>query len=180
MDFIRMMSVENQYWDKVMDIYRNSFPIFEQRDIKNQISVLEDVNYNCIAVCDRDLLVGLLFYWEFDKYIYIEHLGILGELRGKNYGSKILRKFCKGDRNIILEIDPPIDDLSIKRLKFYNKLGFLLQDFEHIHPPYRRGYEGHNLKIMSYNRGLSTEEYEQFNFDLKEHIMMYSEYGELD
>lgn len=33
----------------------------------------------------------------------------------------------------------------------------------HIHPPYRQEYDGHYLKIMSFNRDLSKEEYEEFN-----------------
>ncbi|MGL5316183.1 MAG: GNAT family N-acetyltransferase, partial [Peptostreptococcaceae bacterium] len=98
----------------------------------------------------------------------------------KNYGSKILKEFCSVNKHTILEIDNPIDEISIKRLNFYSKIGFKLQKFEHIHPPYRHGYDGHNLKIMSYNRDLSEEEYEEFNIFLNTNVMIYSENNSLE
>lgn len=120
-------------------------------------------------------LVGILLYWDLDNCKYIEHLAISPSLRGKNYGSRVLKEFCENNGTIILEIDPPVDDISIKRLNFYSNLGFKLQEFEHIHPPYRRDYKGHKLKVMSFNRNLSEDEYNTFNVFLKERIMKYSE-----
>ena len=104
-----------------------------------QIEALKDDRYNWIVICDESVVVGILLYWEFDKYKYIEHLAIYSELRGKSYGSKILEIFCRDNKTIILEIDPPIDEIALKRLKFYSKIGFMLQEFNHIDPPYRKG-----------------------------------------
>lgn len=171
MEFIRIHSTENNYWNKMMDIYTSSFPIFEQRTLENQLAVLKNDKYNCVAVCEGNLLVGILFYWEINNYQYIEHLAISKELRGQNYGSKLLENFCESNKTIILEIDPPIDDVSINRLRFYSNLGFILKDFNHIHPPYREGYKGHALKIMSYNKALLNDEYNYFNNFLKEVVM---------
>lgn len=135
--------------------------------------------YNSTIICENDTLIGLLFYWKYGKYTYIERLAISPSLRGKNYGSKILGSFCKENKDTILEIDNPIDEISIKRLNFYLRIGFKLQDFEHIHPPYRKEYDGHNLKIMSFNRDLSKEEYEKFNSFLKTNVMKDSENNNL-
>lgn len=175
MKFIRINSKDDKYFNDAMKIYETSFPIFEQRTIKNQIEVLEDKDYYCNIICENNSLIGLLFYWKYGKYTYIEHLAISPNLRGKNYGSKILKTFCEDNNYTILEIDNPIDEISIKRLNFYSKIGFKLQNFEHIHPPYRKGYEGHNLKIMSFNRDLYKEEYDEFNVFLKTKVMEYSE-----
>ncbi len=90
----------------------------------------------------------------------------------------ILKEFCENNETIVLEIDPPVDDISIKRLGFYSNLGFKLQEFEHIHPPYRKEYKGHKLKIMTFNRNLSEDEYNKFNVFLKERIMKYSEHND--
>ena len=175
MEFIRINSKDDKYFNDAMKIYETSFPIFEQRTIKNQIAVLEDKDYHSTIICENNSLIGLLFYWKYGKYTYIEHLAISPNLRGKNYGSKILKTFCEDNKYTILEIDNPIDEISIKRLKFYSKIGFKLQNFEHIHPPYRNGYEGHNLKIMNFDRDLSNEEYDEFNVFLKTKVMKYSE-----
>lgn len=175
MKFIRIYSKDDRYFKEAMEIYKSSFPIFEQRTLKSQTDVLENKQYYCSVICENDELIGILFYWEYDKYRYIEHLAISKELRGKNYGSKILEKFCQSNKNTILEIDIPIDDISIKRLNFYSKLGFKIQNFEHIHPPYRKEYEGHSLKVMSYNKDLSEEEYYIFNEFLNKTVMKFSE-----
>lgn len=175
MDFIRINSKDDKYFDDAMNVYQSSFPIFEQRTMKDQIDALEDNRYYCTVICDNDIFIGLLFYWKFENYIYIEHLAISPNLRGQNYGSKILTVFCKENPNTILEIDPPIDKVSINRLHFYSKLGFKLQPFTHVHPPYRNGNHGHDLKILSFNRDLEQEEYDKFNVFLKNIVMIYSE-----
>lgn len=175
MKFIRINSKNDNYFKEAMEIYKISFPIFEQRVLKNQIEVLEHKEYHCTVICENNKLIGILFYWEHDNYRYIEHFAIDKSLRGKNYGSKILNKFCESDKETILEIDMPIDEISIKRLQFYSKLGFKLQEFEHIHPPYRKGYEGHRLKVMSFNENLSKDKYENFNIFLNETVMRFSE-----
>ena len=177
MEFIRINDINNGYWSDMWNIYTNSFPIFEQRAIESQIEALKDDRYNCVVICEENLVVGILLYWEFGKYKYIEHLAISSELRGRSYGSKILEIFCRDNSTIILEIDPPIDVIGIKRLKFYSNIGFVLQEFNHVHPPYRKGYEGHSLKVMCYNKVLEEYEYEEYNKFLKDVIMTYSEYN---
>lgn len=175
MKYIRLKSKNDNYFEHAMKIYKMSFPIFEQRKIEDQIEVLENEKYNCTVVCEDNELVGILFYWEYDNSRYIEHLAITENLRGMNYGSKILTEFCNSDKSTILEIDNPIDNISIKRLNFYSKLGFKLQDYIHIHPPYRKEFHGHELKVMSYRNNLSNYEYEKFNTFLKYEVMKYSE-----
>ncbi|MDO5518677.1 MAG: GNAT family N-acetyltransferase [Clostridium sp.] len=177
MEFIRINTQDSYYFKKMMAIYEISFPIFEQRTLNNQIEVLQEQDYYCTAVCEEAKLVGIIWYWNLDEMKYIEHLAISPDLRGKGYGSKILKSFCEDNEKVMLEIDPPNDDISIRRLKFYSNLGFKLQDFQHTHPPYRKGYKGHSLKIMSLKTQLAEEEYEKFNAFLIERIMVYSEYG---
>ncbi|MGL5416344.1 MAG: GNAT family N-acetyltransferase [Clostridium sp.] len=173
MKFIKIGNKEDKYFKEAMELYKMSFPVFEQRTLDKQIEVLGNKEYNFDIICDDEKLIGILFYWEYDKFRYIEHFAIKKELRGKNYGSKILKNFCANKKETILEIDPPTDEISIKRLKFYSKLGFKLGGFNHIHPPYRKEYKGHKLKIMSFNKDLSQKEYEEFNKYLNEQVMRF-------
>ncbi|MDZ4992366.1 GNAT family N-acetyltransferase [Clostridium perfringens] len=174
MKFIRINS-NNECFNKAMEIYKVSFPIFEQRTIKDQIKALEDEDYHFNVIYDGDKMVGILLYWDMNGYKYIEHFAIDSSLRGKNYGSRVLKEFCKNNKNVILEIDPPIDEISNKRLNFYSKLGFKLQDFNHIHPSYRKECKSHSLKIMTFNENISKEDYDTFNNLLKKNVMKYSE-----
>ena len=74
----------------------------------------------------------------------------------------------------MLEIDPPVDTVSKKRKAFYQRLGFVVSDKEHIHPSYRNETEAHPLVIMSYPE-LTNEIYHSFQDNLTNQIMQYSE-----
>ena len=71
MQFKRICSKDDCYFKEAMEIYKSSFPIFEQRTLKSQIDALENKEYYCSVICENDELIGILFYWEYDKYRYI-------------------------------------------------------------------------------------------------------------
>ncbi len=173
---LKRINSNDDCFSKAMEIYKGSFPIFERRTMDDQIKALEDENYHFDIIYDKDEIVGILLYWDMGRYKYIEHFAIDSKLRGKNYGSRVLKEFCNHNKNVILEIDPPIDEISIKRLKFYLKLGFKLQDFDYTHPSYRKGCKRHSLKIMTLNDNMSKEEFNTFSTLLKRNVMKYSEF----
>lgn len=172
---IRITSKDSLFFDEAMELYKTSFPKFEQRKIEHHLEALEHEDYNCTIICENNKLVGLLFYWETDKYRYIEHFAIHRGLRGQNYGSKILKEFCTDDKTLLLEIDPPEDHISKKRLSFYSKLGFRMQDFDHFQPSYREGHEGNKLKILSFNKDMTDKEYDEFNRYFNQTVMQYTD-----
>ena len=117
-------------------------------------------------------MTSFIAYWEFDSYIYIEHLAVNPELRGNNIGSDTLNKLASlVDKVIILEIDPVKDDVSKKRLAFYEKLGYRVNPYQHFHPAYNKLYPPHELTVLSLNRNLETEEYHKFFKNLSEIVM---------
>lgn len=175
MNLIRIKSREDIYWNKAWEIYNNSFPLFERRTIKNQLEVMKNNNFNCIVIINYNSVIGILFYWELDKYIYIEHFAIEKEHRGRNYGSSVLRKFEKTNKIIILEIDPPIDEISKRRLNFYSRLGFKLNDYKHYHLSFRKNHKPYLMKVLSYNKPLLPKEFKNFLYYQEHNIMYYSE-----
>lgn len=68
-----------------------------------------------------------------------------------------------------------MDDVSIKRLNFYSKLGFKLQEFDHTHPSYRKDTPAHELKIMAYPNDITESEFNNFSNFLTNTVMKYSE-----
>ena len=47
-------------------------------------------------------------------------------------------------------------------LHFYERCGFFANTYRHVHPPYRAGYEGHPLVVMTCPAPASQEEYDRF------------------
>ena len=81
---------------------------------------------------------------------------------GQHCGSRALELLGQRGKPVILEIDPPIDDISLRRKGFYERAGYQENPFTHVHPPYREGFAGHPLVVMSYPRQLEREEYDRF------------------
>lgn len=73
-------------------------------------------------------------------------------------GSKALTAFCRKVGRVILEIDPPVDDISIRRRHFYERLGFVANPYEYIHPSFRKPFTPHQLILMSYPGPLTYDE----------------------
>ncbi|MEG1002576.1 MAG: GNAT family N-acetyltransferase [Clostridium sp.] len=175
MDFIRLKNIDNSDWKKVFEIYKESFPKYELRNIEDHEEAMKDDKFFCVYVKDEDKLVGIIFYWEWEHFRYIEHFAVNSKLRGGRYGSRIIEKLCKDDKTTILEIDPIVDEISERRLVFYERLGFVMNKFTHLHPPYKKDDKGHELKVLSYKRTINDKEFENFETFLENHIMKYSE-----
>lgn len=168
----RLTHREDPLFEAVFSLYETSFPLHEQRPRPAQEAVLGEADYHCAALLDEARFVGLVFYWEKEPLIYIEHFAILPALRGKNYGSRALELLGEGGNTLILEIDPPVDEVSQKRQHFYERLGFLPHDFAHVHPPYRVGNEGHPLVIMA-RPAITRAEYRRFSAYLNTVVMAH-------
>lgn len=170
--FYRISGINNPWYKPFYEIYAVSFPLYEQRDKSQQLTAFENKYYNLLVRKEGELLSSFISYWEFEEYIYIEHLAVNPELRGQNIGSQTLMAFAETtDKTIILEIDPLRDEISRKRLKFYRNLGFQLNTYTHYHPPYNPEYPPHELLVLSLPEKLSKELYNQFCLDLNKIIM---------
>lgn len=167
----RLRSETHEMYQKALDLYRISFPSHEQREAISQRRILGDSEYCFSLIYDDAVFVGLVLYWETVHFIYVEHFCILPEMRNRNYGQKVLELLGKGEKVVILEIDPPLDAISIRRKGFYERCGFAENSYPHIHPPYHRGNIGHDLVIMSFPRPITQEEYDGFHAYLESRVM---------
>lgn len=171
MRFERITDTQHEMYKRAMVLYADSFPLHEQREAQSQASILGDSEYHFALAYDGETFVGEVLYWEWDGYIYVEHLCILPEMRNKAYGSKVLELLAAENKKVILEIDPPVDDISICRRGFYERSGFIENPYAHVHPPYHRGNKGHELVVMSRPGKLSAAEYNCFRDYLNGHVM---------
>lgn len=104
-------------------------------------------------------------YWEiggfyYIEHFYIEHFCILPELRNRHYGQRALELLQP--MPLILEIDPPVDAVSVRRKGFYERCGFVENPYAHVHPPYHKGNHGHDLVVLSRPAVLTQAEYDRF------------------
>lgn len=171
MRFERLTSERHPLFSAAMNLYAASFPSHEQREPASQARILSDPEYHFELIMDGETFVGLILFWETDAFIYIEHFCICPELRNRQYGFRALRAFCECGKTVILEIDPPEDEISIRRRGFYERCGFCENPFSHVHPPYHAGNAGHSLVLVSYPRAIAQSECEAFQDYLRNRVM---------
>lgn len=127
----------------------------------------------------EEALFALLYYWSYGDVIYIEHLAVAPRMRGCGTGAEIVRRLVAGNpgKRILLEIDPPADEASRRRLKFYERLGFAANDYEHIHPSYVSGEKAHPhpLVLMSHGGKITPQEFARFRKFLQEILDKYGD-----
>ena len=162
MEFERITRADHPDFDRAFALYEKSFPIHEQRTREKQEGVLSHPEYHSEVITDQGRFVGILLFWEYPQGRYVEHFAIDPDLRGQSYGSRTLEALAQRGAPIVLEIDPPVDPVSVRRQHFYEKLGFVSNPFPHVHPPYRPGFRGHDLVVMTFPRTWEEEEYAAF------------------
>lgn len=132
-----------------MELYGMSFPYNEQREPDSQAKIMSDPEYHFELIYDEDRFVGEVLSWENADFIYVEHFCMLPDVRSRGCGARALELLRARGKTIILEIDPPVDDISRRRKGFYERNGFAANDYDYTHLPYHRGCKGHRLVIMS-------------------------------
>lgn len=174
MNFERITDPLHPMYKQALELYQLSFPLHEQREAFSQTAILNDDAYHFELIYDAGIFVGLVLYWEHLDYIYIEHFCILPQMRNRQYGKSVLSFLKKQKKTLILEIDPPVDAISIRRKGFYERCGFVENPYSHVHPPYHKKNKGHELVIMSSPMPISQAEYDAFNTHLKNKIMKHA------
>ncbi|MGO0986032.1 GNAT family N-acetyltransferase [Clostridioides difficile] len=171
MHFERLRTYEDKLYLEAIKLYNISFPFHEQRKPSLQAEIMNYEEYQFNLIYDEKDMVGILLCWETESFIYVEHFCINPQMRNKKYGKRALELLNQRGKTVILEIDPPINEISISRKGFYERGGYKSNNFEHIHPPYHEEFKGHQLIVMSYPETLTEVEYGNFKQYLRTTIM---------
>jgi hypothetical protein len=92
-----------------------------------------------ISIAVNSSTIGFFILWEFEKFNYIEHVANRPFTARKNYGSTIKKQITDNSQKaLILEVEPGEDEISEKRILFYERLGMRLCSFDYKQPPYRK------------------------------------------
>lgn len=171
MRFERLTSPEHPLYARAMELYARSFPWHEQREADSQARILTCAEHCFNLIFEEERWIGLLLAWKAKEFTYVEHFCMLPEVRGRGYGARALEMLAAEGAPVILEIDPPVDDISRRRRAFYERCGFQLNGFAHVHPAYHRDCAGHVLGVMSNPGRLNREAYCAFVRYLEDTVM---------
>jgi len=155
--------------DTVYKIMIESFPTDERRPYDEQKSLLSDSRY---AIYGEDY--GFIATWEFDDFIFIEHFAIEKSQRNSGLGSRILKEFLETSKKpVCLEVEPPDTEMAKRRIGFYERNGFFLNEFDYFQPPISKGKNIVPLMIMTSGEKVSKKAFKKIRDTLYKEIYKY-------
>ncbi len=137
--FNRITSVSDPLFSKVYNLYVLAFPETERRNWAGFEYELDYEKHFCAhALMQDDTFVGLFNYWTFDRFCYVEHIAVAQGVRGQKIGTQAMEFFKQQTKlPIIIEVEMPKSITAIRRINFYEKLGFsVVNSHAYAQPPY--------------------------------------------
>lgn len=157
------------------ELYESSFPRKERRSRTQHLRAMEDPAFVCLVLQDGQGMAGLLFVWETDAFVFVEHLAVQPTRRGRGIGHSALELLHQraGARPVILEIEPVVDEATARRCRFYESCGYVRLPYPHEQLPFHVGEPPVPLTLLSFPRAVSETEVAAFETCLQERIMRY-------
>lgn len=76
---IKLEKVDSSHpkWGEIWRVYEQSFPTKERRSARAHACAQTDSDFTTVAAFDSaGNFAALLFYWEYDNTVYVEHLAV--------------------------------------------------------------------------------------------------------
>ncbi len=163
-------------WAEAWRIYEEAFPRCERRSEEDTRRALADPTFAAEGVWLGGELVALCFSWIYGPWCYVEYLAVTPDRRNLKAGSRILGELLRRHERVVLEIEPPEDELTMRRRGFYERMGFSLNGYHYIHPSYSRPFEPHRLMLMSSGGPLTLDEARRTADFVRTHVLRYTEH----
>ena len=145
-----LKKLTNDGFASVYNIMEDSFPSNEIRSYIGQLNLLQNPDYSLFVKEQNGEIVGFIATWDLGDFTFVEHFAVSEKHRGKGLGSEILSKIKDmSAKPIVLEVEPPTDLKTRKRIAFYEKNGLIYHDFYYVQPAMENGKDEVELKIMS-------------------------------
>ena len=157
---------------KVEKTYLNSFPEAERRAFDQFCDLLNnDKRFRVYALLHAEEYIGFITSWTFDTFIYIEHFAIDASARNGGFGGMAIRQLLEqAPLPVVLEVETPDDEISRRRIAFYERLGFRLDRHPYTQPPYRPGGQGLPMLLMSHGPLDLNHQFEDVKTVLYRHV----------
>lgn len=145
---------------RLKSLYHDSFPPDERRDWNEFRKLTLHSHFNIYCIHDSKDTIGILTLWKWPEFTFIEHFAIDKPFQGNGIGSEVVNQLKQDTvTKIILETEEPTNDLAIRRIALYNRLGFKVCGEEYYQPPYSIEKNEVKMLLMSYPDTITKEEF---------------------
>ncbi len=140
-----------ELFDRTYELVQRSFPVSEYRDRQTLLAMLDWPTYALYVEHDADgAVAGLICAHEFGGMRFIETFCVAPGMRGAGLGGRLLDEYvARADTPVVLEVEPPRGDIERRRIAFYRRHGFELDERRYVMPPLERDRPALRLYLMS-------------------------------
>lgn len=172
-----MEKIGVEHFDDVYHLFQDSFIPAELRPYKQMKELFEKNFFTIYAQYEKDKLLGTMIVWELKNCIYLENFAVNSQIRGRGLGSQFLKEFCRlyKDNFLFLEVEEPHDEVSKKRIQFYEKWGFVLNPYHYLQPTFRGHDQPVTLTMMTYPDSMTEEQYKTIKKEIFEVVYQKGE-----
>ena len=161
MRLIRIRDINESSFEFVKQLYEDSFPVNERKDLKYLLSENQDIG-EIYVVEEENQWIGFVCILFTIEIAHIIYFSVLPKLRNKGYGTKILKMVCemkKGYR-VIVDIEQPILETNNYEQRIKRKHFYLNNSFDETDVQYK--WHGDYFEILSYGGNISEKEFDDF------------------
>ena len=169
-----MRKMRREEFDAIYVLMELSFPEDEFRPYEEQKALLENQAYTVYVEEDpnhvihlgqkaeQENILAFLTVYDFPGFTFAEHFAVSPAARNQGLGSKMLTALKKQiSGRICLEVELPLTEQARKRIGFYERNGFSLNDYPYVQPPISQGRKPVPLRLMTTGGPLVEAEFQQ-------------------
>jgi len=159
MEKLEIKDINSSFAKQIQIIYENSFPRDERLPFAHLFQPKFDES-TLTAYIENEKVVGFTFVLHYKDCEYLYFFAVDETLRGKGYGSKIIKNFANqyDGKNIYFCVEEPKEEIQKRRIEFYKRNGFLWTEMFYVDCPC-------NIKYFIMGKGsLSVEMFEEIIF----------------
>lgn len=162
---------ENEF-KQVFDLMVEAFPVDERRTFDEQKALLSNSIFE-IFVCkdgENGEIKGFISMYRFDDFCFVEHFAVDGKYRNMGLGHEILQELKMRSGRILLEVEPPTTEQAKRRIAFYERNGFYLNECAYTQPPISAHTKPIPLMLMTTGAALDGDEFYSAKSTLYKHV----------
>lgn len=158
-------------FNTIYSIMEQSFPPEEFRPYDEQLLLFDDPGYGIVGIREDGKVVAFAAVWRFEDFTFIEHLASSPSERNRGFGKRMLCEIIGASPcPVCLEVEPPEDELTRRRIGFYERNGMHLNPFPYVQPSISKGRAPVPLLIMSSGSQIDEDTYKTIRATLYKRV----------
>ena len=147
---MKLVVIKKEEFNSIYEAMTTSFASDEIRTFEDAYKLLSLKEYKVFHLISKNEKVGFITIWNLSSCTFVEHFVIYEEYRNKGFGGMAIDLINKEFDNVVLEAELGTTDLSKRRLGFYRRHGFKINDIDYVQPAYHKDKQPVDMHLLSY------------------------------